>query len=242
MPDKRAHRGPAPQDLTAFAPDKQPALARATAQLSWLFERGYAENASLKLVGDRYKLTARQRTAVRRCACPEAAAADRQRRSSPAEAMAGAPLEIDGFNVLTSIEAALSGGVLILGRDGCLRDMASMHGSYRRVAETVDAINHIGAYLEELGVGACRWYFDAPVSNSGRLKALIAAEIEERGWEWDLVIVPDPDPVLAVSEAVVASADSGIIDRCPRWFNLVAELVARRLPEARVLDLSAGEA
>ena len=38
--------------------------------------------------------------------------------------------------MLTTIEAALAGGVILAARDGAYRDMASMHGSYRKVAET----------------------------------------------------------------------------------------------------------
>jgi len=37
---------------------------------------------------------------------------------------------------------------------------------------------------------------------------------------------------------VVATADSAILDRCPAWFNLARETVARHVPDARVMDLS----
>jgi hypothetical protein len=68
----------------------------------------------------------------------------------------GQPIELDGFNVLTTVEAALADGVLLLGRDGCLRDMASMHGSFRRVEETRPALECVGRVLEELAVeSAC---------------------------------------------------------------------------------------
>ena len=64
---------------------------------------------------------------------------------------------MDGFNVLTSIEAALAGGVILAGRDGCYRDMASMHGSYRKVEETRPAILGIGSILETLQPTVCHW-------------------------------------------------------------------------------------
>ena len=87
--------------------------------------------------------------------------------------MAGCRIELDGYNVLTSIEAALSGGVLLLARDGAFRDMASMHGSYRKVEETLPALDLIGRVLAEFGVGEAQWLLDRPVSNSGRLKKII---------------------------------------------------------------------
>ena len=66
MPDSRAHRGPDPRDREAFAPSCVPALCTAVADLSWLLGRDYAPVSALKLVGDRYSLTERQRQAVRR--------------------------------------------------------------------------------------------------------------------------------------------------------------------------------
>src|SRR5205807_9495166 len=45
-------------------------------------------------------------------------------------------------------------GILMLGRDRCVRDLSSVHGSYRSVDETDRAIELIGATLDELGVGS----------------------------------------------------------------------------------------
>jgi len=77
----------------------------------------------LKLVGDRYQLAERQRTAVRRSACSDASLRWRAERRADLRDLNGASLAVDGFNLLTTIEAALSGGIIIRGRDGCLRDM-----------------------------------------------------------------------------------------------------------------------
>ena len=41
------------------------------ADFSWLLTRGYAEKGALKLVGDRFSLTERQRLAVMRSACSD---------------------------------------------------------------------------------------------------------------------------------------------------------------------------
>lgn len=81
--------------------------------------------------------------------------------------------------MLVTIEAALSGGVLLRCADGTLRDLASVHGTYRRVTQSADALLYIGQTLQIYQPACCRWYLDKPVSNSGRLKALI--EEVERG-------------------------------------------------------------
>jgi hypothetical protein len=157
MPDRRRHRGPHPEDARLFAGDRAGPLRAAVRDLSWLLSRGYAERSAVKLVGDRYRLRQRQRVAVMRSACGDSARDARRARELGADALGGRALDLDGYNVLTSVEAALAGGVLLLARDGCLRDMASMHGHYRRVEETAVAVDLIGRTLVDLGAGAVTW-------------------------------------------------------------------------------------
>ena len=123
--------------------------------------------------------------------------------------LAGASVQIDGYNVLTTIEAALAGGVLLLAHDGALRDMASMHGSYRKVEETAPALRLIGLTLAQFNVTDALWLLDRPVSNSGRLKKIIEDLAAEQRWNWRVELVHDPDAELAQSDAVIATADSG---------------------------------
>ena len=238
MPDTRSHRGLAPEDARLFAREQLPALRAATRDLSWLLERGYQPTSALKLTGDRHALTARQRAAVSRCACADSRARERARRLQPTAALAGRALQIDGFNVLTTLEVALSGGVVLLGRDGVLRDIAGVHGSYRRVSETEPALSLLERTLRALGVTACEWLLDAPVSNSGRLCAAINARAVPG---WHARVVADPDPLLASSAAIVASADGEVLDAAANSCNLVRLCVERELPGAFVLDLSADD-
>ena len=238
MPDTRTHRGPHPEDGELFAAAVRPVLREAAGDLCWLLSRGYAGESALKLVGDRYRLTARQRTAVARSSCSDAEAARRRRHEVTAQEMAGRPLWLDGYNVLTSVEAALAGGVILAARDGAYRDMASMHGSYRRVAETRPALDLVARAVEALGVSQCVWYLDRPVSNSGRLKKLIEETAGTLGAAWRVELAPNPDTVLSQTDEVVASADSYILDRCRAWFNLARRIIAHQIPGADVIDLT----
>ena len=133
---------------------------------------------------------------------------------------------IDGYNLLTTIETALGGGVVLLGRDGCARDIAGVHGTWRRVAETEPALRKIGERLHQLGVARCRWLLDRPVSNSGRLRAYVLDVAKQHGWPWEVEVVMNPDTELVRSESVVASADREVLDACGRWFELASAVVA----------------
>lgn len=239
MPDRRRHRGPHPEDEHLFRAEAVPRLRSATADLSWLLTRGYADKSSLKLVGDRFRLNDRQRLAVARCACGDDSRDSRERHRLAAEQLRGQALWIDGFNVITSMEAALAGGVILKARDGCYRDMASMHGSYRRVDETLPAIRLIGETISRLGVTRCRWLLDQPVSNSGRLAEMLRQAGEGSRPPWVAEVVADPDPVLIRSrDAVVASSDSHILDHASRWFNLARLAIDSHVPEAWFVDVS----
>lgn len=240
MPDARTHRGPGPEDGRLFATEAHADLRAAVADLSWLAGRGYAEASSLKLVGDRYALVERQRMAVRRSACSDAALRGRAARRVSAEGMRGRPLVIDGFNAILTVEAALGGAVVLIGRDGAARDLGGVHGTYRRVEETRPALGLIGEFLSGHGIGPCTWLLDAPVSNSGRLKGILRAMAEERGWDWGVEVVPNPDPLLIASGEVVASSDSVVLDGSGAWFNLAREAIGAGVAGAFVVALGDG--
>ncbi len=235
MPDRRRHRGSHPEDVGLFSEDHLDALRAAASDLCWLFDRGYASASSLKLVGDRYRLVKRQRIAVARCVCSREAEQNRVGKQVGPEAMRGGEIWIDGYNALTTIEAALSGGVILKCRDGCFRDMASMHGSYRQVAETTKAINLLGGVLADCGVSRCRWLLDRPVSNSGRLKSTLVHAAAISGWRWEVALTNQPDRELSETPHVIVTADSAILDRCQRWFNLARATVEQCVAEAWVV-------
>ena len=241
MPDGRRHRGPHPEDDQLFARSQVQQMRQAVVDYCYLLDRGYAPPSSLKLVGDRYRLRERQRTAINRSTCTQLQA---QQRTAKHVSLDGSlPVAIDGFNLLTTIESALAGGVIIIGREGCVRDMASMHGSYRRVEETQPSIELAGdtivANAHSGNVPRVRWLLDQPVSNSGRLAEMLREIAAQRNWPWEVEVVPDPDPLLAeLDDHVVVTADREILDRCARWHNLAADIIAQ-LPDCRTVRLGA---
>ncbi len=238
MPDKRTHRGPNPADEKLFAPAAIADLRLALADFSLLLTKGYAEKSALKLVGDKFSLTERQRLAVMRSACSDQQLESRKQREIRIADLAGQAVAIDGYNVLITIEAAMSDGVIFKGRDGCLRDLASIHGTYRKVTETIPAVQMIGEFSKQLGIDNCLWLLDSPVSNSGRLKTLIGEIAHRNNWSWDIKLLPSPDTELKKTDLVVASSDGVILDYCKKWLNLARAIIEKRLQEIQPIDLS----
>ncbi len=243
MPDQRSHRGSHPEDRRLFAQSNLPALREAVMDYSLLLTRGYAVKSALKLVGDRFSLATRQRMAVLRAACSDQSLrARRIGELSPAHCR-DRPIGVDGYNLLITIESALAGGLVLIGRDGCYRDLASVHGTYRKVEETAPAIDAIFVHLNAYGASRVDWYLDRPVSNSGRLKALmtgwLASQTDATGQTspWNVELVNSPDHILSNYVGVIATTDSAILDRNVSWVALSRDIVGTRIPDAWTVDL-----
>lgn len=237
MDSKPRHRGRHPEDRELFAPEQLVVLRTAVFELSWLLERGYSDTAAVALVGNHHQLHKRQRKAVRSSACGDTARAGRAERRQAAEDIAGRDIAIDGFNCVITLEAAMSGGAVLIGRDTAHRDMSSVHGSYRKVSETHRAVTHVAELLAGCKVGSVRWLLDRPVSNSGRLKALIE-DAAPPGMPWEVELVFNPDRDLCVDrDVVVSSSDGWVLDHCGAWLDIPGTIISRHVEDAWLLDL-----
>lgn len=236
MPHAQHHRGAHPEDARLFAAAALPRVRAAATEIAYLSSRGYPLEPALNFVGGHHQLEARQRLAIRRTACSEAQRHGRAARLVPLELAAGGPLHIDGFNLIITLEVALSGGLLLQGIDGALRDLAGLSGSYRPVDETEQALRLLGRGLHALGVPAVQILLDAPVSNSGRLRARVMEHAASWSLPVEVTLHPDVDRALIGRERVVSS-DSAVLDACASWLNLGAWLVQDAVPQAWRVDL-----
>ncbi|WP_051312897.1 DUF434 domain-containing protein [Sporocytophaga myxococcoides] len=221
MPDKRKHRGAHPDDESNFNETKLPDLRKAVRDLSWLLSKNYNEASSLKLVGDRYRLNLRQQMAIRRSCCTHESLKHRLSIQKDAALLENSDVFVDGFNTLITIESFYSGACLFLGMDGCIRDLASIHGSYKKVMETPEALSQICSFLWALKPRSVTWYFDAPVSNSGRVKTLL----KEISPDTTVELVPDADKQLILSKGIIVTTDGPLLDKMTAWYNLNSDLI-----------------
>jgi hypothetical protein len=238
MPDNRRHRGSHPGDTVLFGRDDNVRTLRmAAGDFAWLLGRHYASQAALTLVGNRYQLHRRQRIALSRAVAAPQTARTRRCRQVDVVALSGAVLQVDALNQLITIEAALAGALLLRGHDGALRDLASVHGTYRLVRESMASLEAIGAYLAPRRMREVEFLIDAAVSNSGRLAARIRCLGRRHNWPWHARLVANPDPILQRSRHVVATSDSVILDEAAQWFDLASAVIARAVPHAWYIDL-----
>lgn len=230
------HRGKHSKDDSNFAAKWHPIFAMAASDLSFLLGKQYGEKSALALVGNRYQLNKRQQRALSLITCPSDKISSRQEKALSAAALKDQEIAIDGYNLLITIEAALSESYILAGQDGCYRDIASVHSTYKKVDETIPALRLIDKVLKELQVKHVQWYFDSPVSNSGRLKVLLYALAEAQHSNWDIDLVFNPDTTLIEKKKICVTADGWILDEVDSYFNLSRYIISREIPQALVLD------
>jgi hypothetical protein len=221
LPWKQKHRGKHPQDEELFNEANLKKIGAAINDFSLLLDKEYGDKALMKLVGDRYQLTARQRMVVRRISLPKSEVRIIANKELCKNDLAGKTIAIDGFNLLIFAEALLSNGYVFECRDGVYRDIASIHGSYYKVLETPAAIDLLLSSIQKLKPSDTKWYFDAPVSNSGKIKKLMELELKNCPFKSEVYTVNNPDRELINHEdAIILSSDRFVISNASRWFNM----------------------
>ena len=229
-----AKRGFVPEDIRNFSEEAVSVMKEAARHVLYLINEGYDMKPAVTFVGNHFQLSERQRLALMRSLAAMDQLMERKNKEKSLRQLAGQEVWIDGFNTVITLEVMLSDSILIRGMDGCIRDLAALRGTYRLIPETTRAARMLMACLEFAQVKKACILLDEPVSNSGRLKALLAEAAEEYGLETDIRILKDVDRALYEKENVITS-DSIILDHCKSWVDLTAECVRQR--GNRVIEL-----
>ena len=219
-----AKRGYVPEDERNFAPEAIHTMQIASRHVRYLINEGYDLKQASTFVGNHFLLSERQRLAIMRSLATDEQLAVRQSRKVQISDLKGKEVWIDGFNTIITLEVILSEGILFECMDGTIRDLAALRGTYRLIPETSEAVRMMLQALQKARISKATILLDEPVSNSGRLKALIADIGEEFGFELDIQILRDVDRSLYGRENVITS-DSVILDHCTSWVNLAAECI-----------------
>ena len=220
-----AKRGYVPEDERNFSPSSLETMKTASRHVVYLINEGYDLKQASTFVCNHFLLSERQRLAIVRSVATEAQIKDR--RQKEAVNPAGGQVWIDGFNTIITLEVLLSNSILFACMDGTIRDLAALRGTYRIIPETADAVRMLFDALNKLGVRSANILLDEPVSNSGRLKTVLADAGEGYPFNLDIQVQRDVDKTLYEKENVITS-DSVILDHCRSWVNLTAVCLSMR--------------
>lgn len=178
-----------------------------------LLDKEYPIDASLKLVGDHFRLTHSGRMMLYR-GILSFNASQNNLSKLVRRAWEGATLAVDGYNVLFTLTNYLHGHPMFVATDGFLRDVGGAHGriadhrGFERMAELcVEELASLS--LEKISV-----FLDAPVSSSGRQAGFLRATFSRHGIDAEVRLENGVDHCLASWDGeLIATADSAIIAR-----------------------------
>ncbi|MDF2506083.1 DUF434 domain-containing protein [Clostridium sp.] len=202
-------RGTDPQDDRWFSKEAILKLQKAQEELEWLLNRGYNNKSLMNMIGNHYQFSVRQRNALTRSTSSKEKRNNRKEKCVTLASCKNNCIYIDGFNLIITLEVALSEGILVLCNDGTMRDLAGLRGTYSVIDKTDLALNLIGKEL----------------NNTDISKVEIFLELKQQ-----------VDSFLYTKERVVTS-DSIILDNCKSWLNLGRKIIEDYVYDRNIVDL-----
>lgn len=175
-----------------------------------LMNNGYPEKGSLKLVGDRYRLSTDLRMVLYRGISPRIKAIGRKQRitNSP-----GDTLIIDGYNVLFTLLNYRLGRFVFISNDGICRDAGSQFGKIREESLFLDCTSILFEYLLKFRKTAIIIYLDSPVSLSKKHKDVLLKMAVRQMSNLEVILAKSADhSLLSNTSGVLATSDSEVID------------------------------
>lgn len=231
---KASQRGFDINDKRWFSDKEMANLKKAKVEIEWLMNRQYKIDSVVNFVGDRYQFSLRQRNTLKRAICTDRNKLMRKLKELSMDKIKEDTIYIDGFNLIITLEVALSEGTLIMGSDGCVRDLAGLRGTYKIIDKTAYALDLIGRFLNKYDAKEVIFYLDAPVSNSGNLKYKILDYAQRWNIKTEVELVNNADVVLEKLGRVVTS-DAAILDKCESYFNLSKYIIAEYIKDANLI-------
>lgn len=234
--NKISKRGFDLNDKRWFSEKELIRLRKAHEEIKWLLNRDYKLESIINFVGSRYQFSTRQRDALKRATCSSANELLRKSKEISINDIKGQSLNIDGFNLIINLEVALSGGTLIIGDDGLVRDLAGLRGTYKLIDKTDITLDYIFNFLKSINIESINIYLDSPVSNSGNLKIKIFEYAEKYNLNTSVELVNNADVILEKLNNVVTS-DATILDKCISHFNLSKTIIDKYIQDANIISL-----
>lgn len=221
-------RGFVPEDVLQFNGEQLKQLKKAASEVQFLLNQGYGVKQTTTFVGNHYMFSERQRLALARSVSPADCIVKRKCKEllQQTDKIIPKTVNIDGFNTIITLEVALSGSPVFSCGDGTIRDLAGLRGTYRIIDKTQIAIELILEQLEILKIENACFYLDAPVSNSGRLSALIRECAKNYNVLISIKVINEVDRMLEQLDNVI-SGDAIILNKCTSWLNIMPDIIKR---------------
>lgn len=229
-------RGYVSTDTKEFNEENIKLLKTIKKDICYLINNNYGFEQSITFTANHYLLSSRQRIALKRAICNNndlIIRKEKQIYNIPENCV----VNIDGLNIIITLEVALSNSTIIKCMDNTIRDLAGLRGTYKIIDKTYTAIELILNKLNNLKIKCVNFYLDSPVSNTGKLKELIYSYSQKYIFEINVELVANADVILENMEYVVTS-DGIILNKCVSFINLCKMIIDENIKNTNIIDLS----
>lgn len=185
------------------------------------------------MVGNRYQLVSDQRHLLHRGVFSDSDSKSRRKKRISINRIGNKDLVIDGYNVLITIEAGLSGRPFVLGDDGFIRDISGLSGNFKKTDETDEALQLIFDFIKRVKPRQTLLLFDSPISRSGELAQEVRDGLERENLSGDAIAVRVPEKILIGFPGIIATSDTAIIDQSKKVVDLAGYIIMN-LPRRRL--------
>ena len=164
----------------------------------------------------------------------DASAKERQEKIVDISKIKGQLILVDGYNVLITVESLYNEDydAVVLCDDNILRDLNAVFGKYKLNDATETALKKILAVISSYRPSCTCFFFDSPVSFSGRLAGLTKNIMEEYNIRGNVCLSKTVDTeimrISRLKNGIAATGDSVIIDKVDRVVDI----------PRRILDLN----
>jgi len=203
-------------------------LREAAKEARYLLDRGYPKDSAIRFVSDHHCLPQEQRHVLARVISSSKSARARKAKAVPVQALQGADVAVDGYNVLITVESLLAGRPVYLCDDGFLRDTFGIFKRYRPAELTDGAFAAIFDLLVAASPARITFLLDQQMSHSGELAARTRALMAFRQLSGCACTARDVDHRLKAFAGIVASADGSVIDSAFAVVDIPAKIAGAR--------------
>jgi len=214
-------------------------LKYAVEDFFFLLNRGYNRSSSLDLVTARYRLSRLERLLLYRAVFSRTVSLDRRRKTLSSKKIINEKILVDGFNVLSTIQSALLGDVLVRGTDNIIRDMSAyvrkIKVSNFLIMSLFISLFFISRFFPKYVI----YVFDSQVSRSLLMLRILSCFSKKASFRVSGKLAKNADKYIVIhaDEFIVASSDSVIVDRVNRVFDMGGE-IAEIISIETIIDLS----
>ncbi|MEL7669755.1 DUF434 domain-containing protein [Methanobacterium sp.] len=194
-------------------------LKKAAFDLRFLLNRGYRKKGALQFVANKYVLNKDERNYLARSIFSDLISKKRQKKIIDISKIKDELLLIDGYNVLITVESLYNEDYdsIILCDDMIIRDLNAVFGKYKFNNASEMALNKILDLISSYAPSYTCFFFDSPVSFSGKLAGLTKKIMEEHNIQGNVCLSKTVDTEIIklskLKNAIVATGDSVIIDK-----------------------------